>query len=332
MSTLGGFKIKPVQIILTVTIILVIAFGAQSYASTLKQQPKPLIVSTTTSLYETGLLTELKTKYENTNPHLNISYISQGTGVAIETAKRGDADLILVHAPSKEFQFLEDGYGVNRKIIAFNYFIIVGPESDPAGIRGLQPMDALRKISARQDEGVFWVSRGDNSGTHIKEKLLWDTAGIDLEALMASDLYVEAGSGMTATLRLANQRQAYTLTDTATFLKITRGGDINIVRLVDSGKETINVYSAMIVHPENVSDEKFDLSMMFIEFLVSEEAQQIISVFGEEEFGTRLFNAWVPLMESQSDPDVIAWVEEAAFLEGSECPEEYRYDEGDLYR
>src|SRR3989304_2194097 len=150
--------------LITVIIIVVALVGAYFL------YPRPttqLIVSTTTSLYETGFLDILKKDFEQKNPGYNVSFISQGTGQAIQTAKLGQADLILVHDPTQELQFLNDSYGVNRKIIAYNFFIIVGPTDDPAGITGLSPLEAFKRIKAAGDNGTaFWVSRGDGSGTH----------------------------------------------------------------------------------------------------------------------------------------------------------------------
>jgi tungstate transport system substrate-binding protein len=172
MSTIGGFKLNK-NLLAIAVILIVISAGALYWNSTKPKTKESLIVSTTTSLYETGVLDALKTMFEAEYPDYNISFISQGTGLAIETAKNGDADLILVHAPSQELAFLESGYGVNRKVFAYNFFIIVGPDSDPAGISGMDPLDALKKISEEGLTGnALWVSRGDNSGTHSKEKSL----------------------------------------------------------------------------------------------------------------------------------------------------------------
>lgn len=155
------------------TIVLV---GAAAYIYIGQQNvPKQhLIVSTTSSLYETGLLDTLKVEFEKRYPSINVSFISQGTGLAIQTAMRGDADMILVHDAVRELKFLKDGYGVNRKVIAYNFFVIVGPKEDPAKIRGLLPLDALTKIKESGESNVaLWISRGDDSGTHAKEKSLW---------------------------------------------------------------------------------------------------------------------------------------------------------------
>jgi len=168
-----------------------------------------IIVSTTTSLYETGVLVALKGDFEKLNPSLNISFISQGTGLAIQTAMRGDADMILVHDPVREEEFLEDGFGLNRKIIAYNFFVIVGPNEDPAEVKGLPVIEALLKIKEAGEKGLIeWVSRGDDSGTHSKEKSLWKESVQDFSILREEEWYLESGSGMTSTLRIADEKRA----------------------------------------------------------------------------------------------------------------------------
>ena len=139
----------------------------ETSVATLYGERKSLIVSTTTSFYETGFLDVVKAAFEKRYPNINVSFISQGTGLAIQTAMRGDADMILVHDPPSELNFLKGGYGVNRKIVAYNFFVIVGPADDPARIKGLSTLDAMRQIKIRGEAGyASWVSRGDGSGTH----------------------------------------------------------------------------------------------------------------------------------------------------------------------
>ena len=338
MSRIGGFKLDN-KTTAAIAVIAIVIIGAATWMFTRLEPKENLIVSTTTSLYETGLLDVLKQRFEKGTPEYNVSFISQGTGLAIETAKRGDADMILVHSPGQELGFLESGYGVNRKLFAYNFFIIVGPESDPAGIVGMSPMDALNKI---QVEGVtgnaLWVSRGDSSGTHSKEMGLWKAAGFDIEVLKAESSgdsgelwYIEAGAGMTATLRLANQKEAYTLTDVATFLKNQMNGNIEIVKVVDSGKETINVYSAIVCNPEENTRDMYDASILFLRFLLSGEVQELLEIYGEEEFGSALFEPWVTTLESDPSSEIVEWVEDFAYIDGTECPIEYRHRAGDLY-
>jgi tungstate transport system substrate-binding protein len=333
-----GFKLDKNMVLFIGAVSVIIICGAAYYYISRPQPKERMIVSTTTSLYETGVLDVLKASFEESNPEYNVSFISQGTGLAIETAKRGDADMILVHSPSQEWGFMQDGFGVNRKIFAYNFFIIVGPESDPAGIKEMDPIDALLVIA---DEGVagnaVWVSRGDNSGTHSKEKSMWVEAELDLEVLKKEALgdtgspwYIEAGAGMTATLQLANQKDAYTLTDVATYLKNHKNGNIELVKIVDSGKDTLNVYSAIMVDPRRNADTRFSIAMNFIEFLVSNEVQKMLIDYGKEEFGSTLFKPWIPEL-SYPNTSIVEWVQEYAYFQGSECPIENRYQSHNLY-
>jgi tungstate transport system substrate-binding protein len=337
MSSIGGFKLNRNTLIAALFLVTVIA-GGLIWNTYRPQAKESLIVSTTTSLYETGVLDELKTMFESAHPGYNVSFISQGTGLAIETARRGDADMILVHSPSQERGFLESGSGVNRKIFAYNFFIVVGPETDPAGASGMDPIDALIKI---REEGLagnaLWVSRGDNSGTHSKEKALWAATGLDLDEIKtgaAGDSggtwYIEAGAGMTATLQLADEKLAYTFTDVATYLKNHRNGNIELVKVVDSGEDTLNVYSAIVCDPDTNPRGMFEGSMMFLRFLLSDEAQTMFVAYGEDEFGSTLFKPWLPELENP-DSEIVGWVEEFAYIDGGECPAEYRRDAGDLY-
>ncbi len=338
MSILAGFKLNRSVMIVAALLVLVTA-GGLIWNLTRPVEKESLIVSTTTSLYETGVLDVLKTRFEANNPKYNVSFISQGTGLAIETAKKGDADMILVHAPSSELAFMESGYGVNRKIFAYNFFIIVGPADDPAGVEGLGPVEAMQKI---RDEGLagnaLWVSRGDGSGTHIKEKALWKLTGLNLDEIKLeaaggseSTWYIEAGAGMTATLQLTNEKDAYTLADMATYLKNYKNGNIQLVKVVDSGEETLNVYSAIVCTPDKSPRGMFEGSMKFVQFLVSGETQTMLETYGEEEFGSTLFKPWVPELDDP-DSDIVTWVEEQAYFDGSECPTQYRHQAGNLYR
>jgi tungstate transport system substrate-binding protein len=184
---------------------------------------------------------------------------------------------------------------------------------------------------------ALWVSRGDNSGTHNKEKQLWKETGFNLDEIKLESIengegtwYIEAGAGMTATLQLANQKEAYTLADLATYLKNYKNGNIDLTKIVNSGEQTLNVYSAIICHPEKNSRGMFDGSMKFVEFLVSIDVQKELESYGLEEFGSTLFNPWVPEL-GNSESQIVPWVEEQAYFEGSECPPIFRYQEGKLY-
>ena len=311
--------------------IILGALGIAGWALFLQptQDKVILTVSTTTSLYETGLLDILDAKFEELNPSINVTFISQGTGLAIQTAKNGDADMILVHDAKREATFLEDGYGVNRKIVAYNFFVIVGPEDDPAGIAGLSPVDALSAIKeAGEDGDVIWVSRGDDSGTHAMEKRLWTAGGEDSSELRESSWYLERGAGMTATLALANEKRSYTMCDMGSYLNNFVSGNIDLVIIVEAGQPTLNVYSAIACDPQNegLSHVQFDEAMKFIDFLVSEDVKEIFQDFGVDKFGQALFNPAVELLTDNTDPTIAGWIKDAAFIDGSECPENKRYN------
>ena len=318
---------------ITIVTIVIVAVVIGAWALTTTQEKERLVVSTTTSLYETGLLDVLDSKFEAKHPNLNVTFISQGTGLALQTAMRGDVDMILVHDLAREKAFLDDGYGVNRKIIAYNYFVIVGPEKDPAEVEGLDPVNALLKIKAAgEEDDALWVSRGDDSGTHSKEKSLWIVGGEDSTELRGLPWYLEAGSGMTATLNLADEKRAYTLCDMGSYLNNYVLGNIDLEIVVEAGKDTLNVYSVIACDPRNANLKhvKFNQAMEFIEFLVSDEIQEILTDFGVDKFGRPLFNPAVEILEKNNDPTTASWIRELAFIDGTECPLEKRYKAEDL--
>jgi tungstate transport system substrate-binding protein len=310
---------------------LLIAIIGATYIAWPRPETGRLIVSTTTSLYDTGVIDMIEDAFEEGH-QIDLQFISVGTGLAITHAERGDADMILVHAPNNELAFMEGGYGVNRKIIAYNYFTIVGPPDDPAGIRGMDTPEALETLveMGRKDESV-WVSRGDDSGTHSKEMGLWSQVGFEAPELGEKPWYVEAGTGMGKTLQIAEERQGYTLADMGTYLKYRESGLVSLEMMVVTVPSLINVYSAIAVNPETVQGAAFEVAMEFIEFLVSEEGQTQIGEYGKENYGMSLFNPAVGVLETASDPETAGWIEEAAFFDGSECPLRYRREEADLY-
>ncbi len=313
-----------------IAVLLAVIIGA-TYIAWPRAETRRLIVSTTTSLYDTGVIDVIEDAFEEEHS-TDLKFISVGTGLAIAHAKRGDADMVLVHAPVKEREFMEEGYGVNRKIIAYNYFTIVGPPGDPAGIMGLDPSEAMETMveMGREDKAI-WVSRGDDSGTHSKEKELWRLIGLEASDIREEPWYIEAGTGMGKTLQIAEEMQGYTLADMGTYLKYGDSGIVSLEVMVESGSTLINVYSAIAVNPDTVPDVDFKGAMAFIEFLASEEGQAIISEYGRERLGTSLFEPAVELLETGSDPEASRWIEEAAFFMGSECPIEYRKGDTGLY-
>jgi tungstate transport system substrate-binding protein len=244
-----------------------------------------LRVATTTSLYDTGLWGYLESMFEE-QYGVEVDVLYAGTGIALEYGRRGDVDVITVHSKTREEQFVTEGYGVERVPFAYNYLLIVGPEADPAGIKGMSPEEAFKKLMDMG--GGSFVSRGDDSGTHGKEKAIWQSAGFDYETVQeASEWYIEAGRGMGPTLLMASEKQAYTLTDMGTFLSYM--GELELVLIVDEGDILLNVYSVIAVSPESNPKTEIDLANELIAFLTSPEIQELIGNYGVEEYGMQLF-------------------------------------------
>ena len=303
-----------------------------------------LFISTTTSLYDTGLLNAIETDYEATH-NVDLQITAVGTGVAIQQAQNGDADIVLVHAPATELTFLEGGYGVNRKIIAYNFFTIVGPADDPAQISGKTATEALFNILSygqnmpdQSGATQIWVSRGDNSGTNSKEKSLWTAASYNYTEISEELWFANTGQGMGATLTIADQKNAYTLSDIGTYLKFHADGSIEIEALITEEQSLLNVYSVMAVNKNTVAANpsvhdqiNFDDAMDFIEYLISSETQQLIDDYGVDTYGQSLFHKAVQPLKDNAPQPIVSWIQDYAFFHGSECPPQYRNDAGDLY-
>jgi tungstate transport system substrate-binding protein len=291
-----------------------------------------LLVSTTTSLYESGLLDEVEKAFEAKYP-IDLQFIPAGTGIALEQAKNGIVDAVLVHAPSQESTFLKDGYGCCRKIIGYNFFTIVGPQSDPAGIAGFNATEALKKIAAYGEgqSDKVWVSRGDNSGTHSKEQSLWKAAKFDYATVSNKTWYASAGAGMGQTLLMAEEFHAYTLSDIATYLKYyEKDHSITLVSFMDQKYELLNVYSVMAVNQTRHSRSSINYAdaITFIKYLISDEGQQMIEDFGKADYGQsgRLFHKAAALIKEEPLSPMGEWIRKYAFFGDplSECPPQYR--------
>ena len=334
-QTVQGKKSSRNKLLAAIVLVVVLATtGAYFYLNMRGTPRQHLIVSTTTSLYETGFLDVLKVEFERRYPAINVSFISQGTGLAIQTAMRGDADMILVHDAARELQYLKDGYGVNRKIVAYNFFVIAGPKDDPIKIKGLSPLDAFKKIQqAGENKAAMWISRGDDSGTHSKEKTLWKLAGFDTVDLRKSGWYLEAGGSMTMTLKMADEKGAYTLSDIASYLNNFSKKNIKLEVIVEGGKEMLNVYSAIANNPKKteVAKSNFDASMKLVRFLASDDGQNLLDKFGREQFGKPMFTPYIKVLKSGSDPGMVKTIQELAYFDGTECPPQYRYQDEGLY-
>ncbi len=260
-------------------------------ATTAAGAQSTLVIATTTSLYDTGLLNYLEPIFEK-QYNVDLKITSQGTGKAIEVAKKGDADILLVHSPTQEATFLEDGYGLNRRTFAYNYFKIVGPANDPAGIKGKTPEEAFKAILTQGKAGngaIMFVSRGDASGTHTSEQGIWKKAGYDYakDVQKSGNWYIESGKGMGETLQMASEKGAYTYTDEGTFLAYQ--GKLNLVPLVEEGASLMNVYSVMTVYPANPQADKIAMANNFVNWLISQDTLTNIGNFGKDKYGKGLF-------------------------------------------
>jgi|WetSurMetagenome_2_1015567.scaffolds.fasta_scaffold168695_2 tungstate transport system substrate-binding protein len=226
-----------------------------------------LRVATTTSVQDSGLLPYLLPNFEK-KCGCKVDVIAVGSGQALKLASNGDVDMILVHDPQSEEKFVKDGFGINRKTFMVNDFIILGPSSDPAMIRGMK--NAAQALSKIQKSGALFISRGDSSGTHQKEKSLWKKAGIN----PSESWHLEIGQGMGATLTMADEKKAYTISDRATYLQ--RIGRLRLQTLVEGDPELLNYYSALQVNPTHFPEAKAILSKKLIEWFCSPEAQKLI--------------------------------------------------------
>ncbi len=240
-----------------------------------------LILATTTSTQDSGLLDALVPMFEDETGY-SVKTIAVGSGQAIEQASRGDADVVLVHSPAAEQKMIEAGDGIERALVMHNDFIIVGPESDPAALAAAASInDAMTAIATT---GAPFISRGDDSGTHALEKKLWAAAAIDVAGQTG---YEESGQGMGATLQIANQKNAYTISDRGTFL--SRQDNLDLVVSYEGDPGLLNVYHVIVVNPEKHGDVNADGARAFAAFITRADIQALIGDFGVDEFGEPLF-------------------------------------------
>ena len=234
-----------------------------------------LMMATTTSTDNTGLLDYLAPKFTEAMG-IDLRWTAVGTGKALKMGQNCDVDVLLVHAPTAEKRFIDGGYGTNRRELMYNDFVIIGPGSDPAGIQGNTISKAMQAVKAKR---ALFVSRGDNSGTNKKEKLLWKNAEINLPD--QEPWYIQTGQGMLATIRIAEQRNGYTMTDRGTYIKYSHnsGGKPALKILVAGDGILLNQYSAIAIEPANCPNAKFELANAFIDWMASAEAQKMIKDF-----------------------------------------------------
>ncbi|KAF0108043.1 MAG: tungstate transport system substrate-binding protein [Anaerolineaceae bacterium] len=241
-----------------------------------------IILATTSSTQDSGLLDELIPLFERQTGY-TVQTVAVGSGAAMQMGRDGNADVLLVHSPSAEVTFMNDGWGRERTLVMHNDFVIVGPAADPAQIAGLSPTAALQAIAA---SGAAFVSRGDESGTHTKELALWTSAGLDPQGT-AAPWYIESGQNMGVTLTIASEREAYTLTDRATCLAYQ--SNLQLVVLVEGDNSLLNVYHVITVNPDKWPNVNYDGAIAFLKFLTHPDTQQVIAAFGVEQYGQPLF-------------------------------------------
>jgi tungstate transport system substrate-binding protein len=280
------FGILAVLILASLIVGSIGCSSAENFGEIAKSQTR-LKVATTTSLYDTGLWTYLEPKFEK-EYDIELDVISLGSGAALTAGRNGDVDVLTVHSRADELKFISDNYGVGRVWFAYNYFLVVGPEDDPAGLKGLTAEEAFKKLYENPGSGKF-VSRGDGSGTHSKEKAIWKSAGYsDYNAMktaaIAAGWYIDAGAGMGATLTMANEKGAYTLTDEGTFLAFK--SDLDLVPTIDTGSILLNVYSVIVCTKSTKQTE----AQLMVDFLTSPEIQELTGKYGKASYGRSLFN------------------------------------------
>ena len=265
------------SIVVCTALILMLAVNAPLASAV---ESKDVILSTTTSTVDSGLLDDLIPLFEK-KTGFRVKTIAVGTGQALAMGEKGEADVLLVHAPASEKKLVDTGVAINYQLVMHNDFIIVGPAADPAKIKGKTAADAYKAIDA---SGAIFVSRGDDSGTHKKELSLWKDANV---VLTGKPWYQESGQGMGATLLMASEKAGYTMTDRATYL--AQKANVKLEILSEGDKPLLNIYHVMQVNPEKFSKVNTAGAKAFVEFMIAPETQKVIGEFGKDKYGASLF-------------------------------------------
>ena len=261
--------------------LVALALGAVMAATPALAQDKLIVVASTTSTQDSGLFEYLLPLFKK-KTGITVKVVAQGTGQALDTGRRGDADVVFAHAKSAEEKFLAEGQGVQRFPVMYNDFVLIGPKNDPAGIKGMK--DVARAFQTIKEKQASFISRGDRSGTHIAELKLWKDAGIDI-GKDKGHWYKSIGQGMGAALNIANASNAYVLSDRGTWIHFKNKGDLQI--LVEGDKRMFNQYGVMLVNPAKHPNVQKDLGQQFIDYLISPEGQKDIANYkidGEQLF------------------------------------------------
>ncbi|HRR72657.1 MAG TPA: substrate-binding domain-containing protein [Syntrophorhabdaceae bacterium] len=265
----------------TLIVFMIFIAGLFVFDADAQTVQKNIILATTTSTQDSGLLDALLPLFEKKTGYF-VKTIAVGSGQAMAMGRKGEADVLLVHSPEDEKTFMAEGYGIDRRLVMHNDFIIVGPPSDPAKIKGIKStVEAFKKIA--QSKSLF-ISRSDNSGTHAKEKAIWKAANIKPGG---EKWYHETGLGMGQTLNVASEKRAYTLTDRGTYLALKKRLELEMLSYGD--KMLFNIYHVIVVNPERFPKVNASGARAFSDFMVSNEAQSIIKTFGIAKFGAPLF-------------------------------------------
>lgn len=281
-----NFKGKRISLVFALLVVFlmtaVAGCGKTSEPSKTEAPPvvKELKLATTTSTEDSGLLDVLLPEFKK-DTNYEVKVIAVGTGQAIEMGEAGDVDVILVHSRAAEDKFVADGFGVDRRDVMYNDFLIIGPEADPAKIKG--STDALAAFKAMANQQAAFVSRADDSGTDKKERKIWENAGIKPSGAW----YIEAGQGMGDTFRMADEKQAYTLIDRATYLALKDKYNLSI--MVEGDKVLFNPYGVIPLNPEKFPQADYEGATKFAEWLTSEKGQKMIGEFGKDKYGQSLF-------------------------------------------
>ena len=261
--------------------LIIAATASLAFAGHAAAQDKSIVVASTTSTQDSGLFSHILPMFK-AKTGIDVKVVAQGTGQALDTARRGDADVVFVHAKPAEEKFLSEGFGVKRYPVMYNDFVLIGPKADPAGIKGSK--DIVAALGAIKAKGADFISRGDKSGTHQAEINLWKVAGVDI-GKDKGPWYKEIGQGMGAALNTASASNAYVLADRGTWLSFKNRGDLAIS--VEGDKRLFNQYGVMLVNPEKHPSVKKDPGQQFIDWLVSSEGQKAIADYkinGEQLF------------------------------------------------
>jgi len=254
------------------TLIAAVALTSAVFVAPVQAQDKSIVVSSTTSTQDSGLFGYILPLFKQ-KTGIEVKVVAQGTGQALDTGRRGDADVVFVHAKGAELKFLAEGEGVKRYPVMYNDFVLIGPKSDPAGIKGMK--DVAVALKTIKDKQAPFISRGDKSGTHIAELGLWNKdAGIDIEK-DKGPWYKSIGQGMGAALNTAAASNAYVLSDRGTWLSFKNKGDLVVV--VEGDKRLFNQYGVMLVNPAKHPSVKKDLGQQFVDWLISPEGQKAIA-------------------------------------------------------